>query len=126
MFLEASGKKCCECCGSIVSARLRIVPLDKTGTELISEAIPVIDDARIYACQLNRVVNADEVLNPIMWILKSKHDSHTYACKNMTQSTWYATANGTRREVPPGKIVRIQEGMYFNIDNAWLRVGRIN
>lgn len=116
VFLDGTDSRRCEQCGCLNGCRLRM--------EIIGNKVPVANDARIYACQANAVVDMGRALDLQLWALASKHDPHDVVLRNVSQTAWPVTYDGKTMQLAPGQQVRAVEGLEIEIMGETLRVCR--
>ena len=105
------GRPCrCDECGRSISIPFRL--------ELGEYSIPAVRDARIYRCQLG-VCNEKEALDPVAHILAKKDNPAVLGVMNKSGKTWNAvTSKGTPRDVKPGEVIPLKDGITFKVFNA--------
>ena len=105
------GRPCkCDECGRSISIPFRL--------ELAEYSIPAVRDSRIYRCQLG-VCNEKEALDPVAHILAKKDNPDVLGVMNKSGKTWNAvTSKGTPREVKPGEVIPLKDGITFKVFNA--------
>lgn len=114
VFLQDAKTVTCENpdCGRSVHAPLR--------AELSEYALPAVSDMRIYRCQ-TCVCNADQVLDPMAWMLASRGDKSMLGVRNISQEPWSATTSAGTHEVAPGAVLRVEEGMTLEINSEQIQ-----
>ena len=122
VFLEGGTlERRCESCGRLCRAELCLeVPVGRAP----DNRVPVVDDARVYRCQVQRVCNQGQELEPQVWALASTRDPRDIALRNVSGRPWEASAGGRSLEVAPGQMVRAIEGMELRVLGQTLRVRR--
>ena len=122
VFLEGGAlERRCESCGRLCRAELCLeVPVGRAP----DNRVPVVDDARVYRCQVQRVCNQGQELEPQVWALASTRDPRDIALRNVSGRPWEASAGGRSLEVAPGQMVRAIEGMELRVLGQTLRVCR--
>ncbi len=122
VFLEGGTlERRCESCGRLCRAELCLeVPVGRAP----DNRVPVVDDARVYRCQVQRVCNQGQELEPQVWALASTRDPRDIALRNVSGRPWEASAGGRSLEVAPGQMVRAIEGMELRVLGQTLRVCR--
>ena len=108
VFLDGSTPHRCDSCGALVGTPLCM--------ELPGYSLPVAPGARIYACQLSRVRNAEEDLDIKVLALANRRDPRNFGLQNASKEPWKATIAGHSYDVAPGQIIRAAPGMVLEID----------
>lgn len=112
VFLHGMDSVRCEQCGRVIGAPLRI---DLVGRNLRKPIAPVLNDARIYACQVMPTPQTGDALNPLVWMLASRKDPSVIGMRNMSQVRWEMEEGGRTWPVEPGQTVIPTNGMVIRI-----------
>ena len=112
VFLQGTGPQQCERCKTVIGAPLRV---DRVGNGFREALVPVLDDARIYSCQVLGGCPPKEALEPIAWMLSSKRNPNSIGMRNMSKARWEVTVGERKITAEPGQIIRLTEGMTIQI-----------
>ena len=100
-------------CGRAVHALLR--------ADLADYSLPAVNDTRIYRCQ-TCVCNADQVLDPMAWVLASRGNPNMLGVRNISRDAWSTTNAEGEHDVAPGAVLRLEEGMTLNINGEHIHI----
>ena len=110
VFVGEDGSAVCEKCGAVpdIDFWLKLPEYDIPGTR----------DSRIYRCQ-TCISDPDQALDPVGRVIASKNDEKKLGLRNMTQGRWKAiTSKGKNREVYPGDVIPLNEGIEFKVNGS--------
>ena len=114
VFMEEGAPTLCEHCGKQPE-----VPYKLT---LRKYDMPIVFDSRIYKCQV-QVCGADDALDPIAQVIRSKENPNMLGILNMSDTTWSAvTASGKQRQLAPKQIMPVLPGIQFTIGNETMQI----
>lgn len=113
VFLQGTNPRRCDNCGAICGCQMCM--------EASGMRIPLVDDARMYRCQL-KVCNEDQALEPYVWVLASKQNPKSFGLRNMSHQPWEARVEGHVLQVAPGKTIRAVDGMELSVLGQTVRI----
>lgn len=116
VFLDGAHAARCVNCGKWCNPALRM--------EVGGKQISVVNDARLYTCQIRRASNTAEALDPQLWALASSRDPSDVILRNVSRRPWQVHFCGHAREVGPGQNVRATDGLEIGILGETVRVCR--
>lgn len=114
VFVNETGEAICDICSEKVDIPFWI--------ELPEYRLPGVKDSRLYRCQ-TCVTDPNKALDPVSRVLAAKDDSGKLGIKNMCSNSWNAlTSKGIEREVEPGTVVPLKEGIEFYINGITVKI----
>lgn len=114
VFVTEDGEAICDSCGEDVPIPFWL--------ELLEYRIPGVKGNRVYNCQ-TCIANADDALKPVGSVISAQNDPSRLGLRNLTEETWQAvTTKGTRREVKPGDVIPLKDGITFNCNGTTIRI----
>lgn len=103
MYDQGSNKYFCPRCGQSYTIAYQIV--------LPTVKIPASRGNRIYSCQMDPSAGGTDIAARIV---ASQKDVHKLGIQNMTNQPWSAVSTkGERRDVNPGDVIPLKEGIEF-------------
>lgn len=103
MYDQGSNKYFCPRCGQSYTIEYQV--------ELPNIKIPASRGNRIYSCQMDPSAGGTDIAARIV---ASQKDVHKLGIQNMTDQPWTAVSTkGERRDVNPGDVIPLKEGIEF-------------
>ncbi len=87
--------------------------------------LPVYPGTQLYACQLRRVVAAEEDLDVRVRLIESRTPPYMIGLQNLSKDWIGVSLQGWERRLGPGDTVQVQPGMTLEIEGATIPIRRV-